>query len=380
MVESLSNKSEIFIGIEYNCPVCDNKQTHWKLKEKYLIQKRDIDTKILLFKWKDNIKKDRPQNLNLYHFWECESCYFTCDFRTYIAVKNQSLQKSKLSKDFEKNVSKEFLHAFENKFYSIINIEKTEFASSISEQYRNFKENNHLLDELLYLKRLLLSIYFQSQLKGTRSFNYILLASSYVRLSWVYSDLEKTNNKQKISELFKFFSMYNPNLPKDVEECRLKSIQLYLDCLMKSNSIDSFYKEVSLKIVVIRLYLATGQILKAKRLFIETKNYINNNIKALEGDANQDNLEKKKSLIKAKGVFDSFEFTFESFVERYEIEQVNKALIELSKHRSKTKNEKIVLLREIGFDDKFIRKCLEEKSKGTTYDKVLKFLKELIDI
>lgn len=377
MEKEVNKQINPFLKGIFECPVCSNQEYHWRLKDRLIITKStDFDTRISDFKWKDGKSNGRPTKTDLFHFWECDKCHFSSDYRSYVSLTKNNIVRSKLKKNIEKTRNIGFENAFISKFHSIAKIDKFDLQKILFDNYDNYNKNNEPILKLMLLKRILLAIYNQNILKTTSTYNHIGLASSYIRLSWVYKDLE-TDKDDRSKELIDYFMNQYQDTPKTIEECRAKAVELYLEGLKKSYSIDTVYKEVALKIVIIRLYLLTGQILKAKRMFIETKTYITSGSEKMlsesKGKLEKDKFDEVlKSTKKAQGTFNAFETQYEKYMERYEEEMISSANNFISDNKSKNREALIELLKKEGFDDKIINKVLPKVVNKSFLSKLFK--------
>lgn len=247
-----SDDSDLFIKSSTVCPICEAVIKYRYIKPRlYVDRDKEVDLRPRSIQWlKKGIKGYYPR---LYHMRHCPQCYFTADSDLFKnPVKGTSLTltmfSKKLSACLRDNPS----------LHNAVNMLSTDI-------------NAYELDFLQAFKLHFLAILLLQQIDEIADQDATYIGKYCLRLAWLYRDIQENDDLKEhfapqLITLIRSIKNDWPKIPASENIALKRALHYYQTSLQKSHTIETVYHEVSMLLLIARIYLKLGNIEKAHQM------------------------------------------------------------------------------------------------------------------
>lgn len=247
-----SDNADLFTKGSTVCPICEAEVKYCYIKPRLYVERdKEADLRPRSIQWlKKGIKGYYPR---LYHIRHCPQCFFTADSDLFKdPVKGTSLSVTMFSKKLS-------LRLKENpSLQNAVNILSTEI-------------NAHELDFLQAFKLHFLAILLLQQIDEIADQDATYIGKYCLRLAWLYRDIQENDDLKErfapqIITLIRSVKKDWPKIPASENIALKMALHYYQTTLQKSHAIETVYNEVSMLLLIARIYLKLGNIEKAHQM------------------------------------------------------------------------------------------------------------------
>lgn len=350
-----------FQAVTCLCIICEQQASYNKVRPTlYTEKKRDIVLKPIAIDW--SAKVSQKIDPKLFYFWQCPYCLFTADFNFFIKHFGEGgMSASRFRKMFVKAR------------------ESNPQLGKVTEILKIDVEKEKSLF-IVGLKRNLYAIYCWELVDEIVNGDCLLLASYYLRLSWMLHDLRLFRSKK--SELFSIAQQlirdlmpYWPKICKSEGEALNKSYGYYQQALSKSPTINTVLQEIQVRLIMVRILMKLGKLEDAKAGLNVSKTRVSSYSSAVQkkltsSDKFDDDLrEMERGKTAAQELLLSVEIIYEKLEAARREKIILKAKKVLENMKDKSYEEKLAKLKNQGFADNIIKAVLPPPKKRWFFDR-----------
>jgi len=351
--------------VSCQCPICDEKASYSKLRTTlYSELKRDITLRPIEIKWADKVS---PRvDPKLFFFWKCPYCCFTADYQFFLApFKDGGMGVGRFRKSFKK--AREANPAI-TAIVELLQIDPR-FDTSVT---------------IALLKQHLLAIYSWEMVDEIVNGDSLQLASYYLRLSWVFHDLQRIKVKnpsvlEKSQELLRKIQKNWPDIVTSEGSALLLSLKYYQQALTKSPAVNTVLQELQVRLIVCRIQIKLGNLTAAKQSLSESKarvssfSHIVKKKTAFGGSLSQDELREMEQVkVKVQNLLNEVEVVYEKAEAAAEARKFLRLEQLLKTVADKTYEEQLSFLQEHSVSEAYITKLLPvPKKKWSLANKII---------